>query len=55
MFVLVCVPYGAETNEDGETTNPGQPMHKVVPFNYTLLSIFTVCFSVIYAKISLSV
>jgi FtsH-binding integral membrane protein len=44
LLILYFVPIGAD----------GKPIHMVVPYNYTLTLIFTVCCSVAYSKISLA-
>lgn len=54
LVLLVTVPIGREQNEDGEVTNPGKPLHMSVPYNYALLVVFTLCTSIVYAKISLA-
>lgn len=56
LLVLVCGSSGGKVDEDG---NPvaGElpiPLHMAVPYNYTLLFIFTILSSVVVSKISLA-
>ena len=57
LLVLVCGTSGGKYDEDTGQPIAGelpQPLHMVVPYNYTLLSIFTILSSVVVSKISLA-
>lgn len=54
LLTLVCVPVGQEKDDEGGITKLGKPIHMVVPYNYTLLFIFTFFSSIVYSKISLA-
>ena len=49
--ILALVFGTADVDEEKNQPN-GRPMHMVVPYNYVLLSLFTVCVSVCIAKIA---
>jgi FtsH-binding integral membrane protein len=50
LLTLYCASLGA----DEEKSLLGKPIHMVVPYNYALLLVFTLCTSVCVSKISLS-
>jgi FtsH-binding integral membrane protein len=49
--ILALIFGSAGADEENGTPN-GRPMHMVVPYNYILLGIFTVCISICIAKIA---
>ena len=54
LFVLICVPIGASADDNGQVLSVGKPIHMVVPYNYSLLLVFTICTSMVVSKISLA-
>lgn len=50
--ILALIFGTAGTTEEGGDAPNGRPMHMVVPYNYILLTVFTICTSIMVAKIA---